>query len=163
MAMGPDTIFRVALDAAILVTPTTTTFNWNVCEVRVTTTSQAEQPTVTLPPGDAQQHELLSRIASLADEPDTWGTYGKWPTQTAADCAARLAKQALASGHYPRFAPMARGGIELRYSSDPKTARLEVYNDGDVVLVTREASDAATEFDDVEADKAVAALVAFLG
>jgi hypothetical protein len=66
-------------------------------------------------------------------------------------------------GHcVPRIAPMADGGLSVRYMEGARSARFDVYNEGGIVVATRARHDASAQYLELPEAEAIAELSRFL-
>lgn len=78
----------------------------------------------------------LTKVKRLANLPDDWTSY---ECKNPSEIAVNLANEAIAEAWSLRIkpkniAPMASGGIGIRFQEETKRAHTSIYNNGDMVL-----------------------------
>ena len=102
------------------------------------------------------------RIAELGNLPDGWGGSEK-PSPEALAVSLSLVEMMAKHGHRPlRIAPIADGGIAIRYVEGGRPCRFDVYNDGGIVVVSRASREATVDYVEMSERDAVAALATFI-
>jgi hypothetical protein len=113
---------------------------------------------VGLPPWLAQVKDRLLELGRL---PDNWGGSEK-PSEHACSVALSLIQSMERHGHRVlHIAPIADGGLAISYAEDARPARFDVYNEGGIVVATRE-DHGAVQYAELPEVDAVAALSGFL-
>lgn len=98
----------------------------------------------------------------LGQLPDDWGGSEK-PSERALGAAWSLVQSMERYGHRVlRIAPIADGGLSVRYDEGPRSARFDVYNEGGIVVVTRSGREVPTQYAELPEAEAVAELSRFL-
>lgn len=81
--------------------------------------------------------QAKERLGVLGRLPDGWGGSEK-PSERTLAVAWSLVQSMERYGHpVSRIAPMADGGLSIRYLEGPRSARFDVYNEGGIVVATR--------------------------
>ena len=103
-----------------------------------------------------------TRLLELGRLPDNWGGSEK-PGERACSVALSLIQSMERYGHRVlHIAPIADGGLAISYAEGTRPARFDVYNEGGIVVATREEHAAAMQYAELPAVDAVAALSGFL-
>jgi hypothetical protein len=112
---------------------------------------------------DVVAPELAARLVELGRLPDDWGGSEKPSSRTLEVAAYLLSRMAIRGHTEARLAPMADGGIAVRYLEGPRSARFDVCNEeGAIVLATREVGAERQVFAEMLAIDAIDAMVRFL-
>jgi hypothetical protein len=158
MMLGPGAIIVVSMAST---TPVTEIRRPN----ELVSVVSAKQNAAMLPPVMEPMwlREPQNRLTELGRLPDNWGGSEK-PSERACDVALSLIKRMERHGHrYLRIAPMADGGLSIRYLEGERNARFDIYNDEDeIVVVTREGRDARPVYKELPESDAVDELSLFL-
>ncbi|HET7501634.1 MAG TPA: hypothetical protein VFK02_11540 [Kofleriaceae bacterium] len=114
---------------------------------------------IELPDWLAQAKDRLSELARL---PDDWGGSEK-PSERACSVALSLIRSMERHGHRVLLiAPIADGGIAVRYTEGERPARFDVYNDGGIVVATRAGRGAQAQYAELAEADAIVELLRFL-
>lgn len=106
--------------------------------------------------------QVKDRLSELGRLPDNWGGSEK-PSEHACSVALSLIQSMERHGHRVlHIAPIADGGLAISYAEDARSARFDVYNEGGIVVATREDHGAAVQYAELPEVDAVAALSGFL-
>jgi hypothetical protein len=106
--------------------------------------------------------QAKDRILELGRLPDDWGGSEK-PSESACSVALSLVRSMERHGHRPLLiAPIADGGLAVRYAEGTRPARFDVYNDGGIVVATRAGREVPTQYAELPEADAVAALSDFI-
>lgn len=106
--------------------------------------------------------QAKERLGVLGRLPDGWGGSEK-PSELAISVAWSLVQSMERYGHpVSRIAPMADGGLSVRYLEGPRSARFDVYNEGGIVVATRAGLGMPTRYVALPDADAVADLSRFL-
>lgn len=126
--------------------------------------ASANHDTVVLPPVGVPTWlaGAKERLMELGRLPDDWGGSEK-PNGRVLEMALAIIKRMERLGHrYLRIAPMADGGIAVRYLEGARSARFDIYNEGEIVVATREGSETRPEYKELPETDAVDELSQFL-
>lgn len=105
---------------------------------------------------------LRGEIAVLGSLSGDWGGSER-PSETAIQVAIVLVEATARSDRRPaRVAPMADGGIAVRFVQGQRRARFDIYNDGGVVLVSQPSREAAADVRSMDPLDAARSLVEYL-
>ncbi|HEU4731676.1 MAG TPA: hypothetical protein VFT22_27460 [Kofleriaceae bacterium] len=106
--------------------------------------------------------QAKTRLMELGQLRDDWGGSEK-PSERACSVALSLVQSMERHGYRVLLiAPIADGGIALRYAEGERPARFDVYNDGGIVVATRAGRGAQTQYAELAEVHAVAELFRFL-
>lgn len=106
--------------------------------------------------------QARDRFSELGQLPDNWGGSEK-PSDRSLSVAWSIVQSMERHGHHVRhIAPIADGGLAVRYADGTRSARFDVYNDGGIVIVSRVARGSAAQYEELSKIEAVAKLSSFL-
>jgi len=112
-----------------------------------------------VPPWLAKAEASLAELGRL---PDRWGGSEK-PSALAIRAAQALVRSMERSGHrLLAIAPMADGGIAVIYAEDAQSAHFDVYNEGEIVIVTQRRPGDPVQYVELPEADAVAEMSRFL-
>lgn len=102
------------------------------------------------------------RLLELGRLPDDWGGSEK-PSALALSAAWSIVQSMERLGQRVlRIAPMADGGLSVRYVEGPRSARFDVYNEGGIVVATRVGRGSPAQYVELPEADAVVELSRFL-
>jgi hypothetical protein len=102
-------------------------------------------------------------IAELLALTDEWSSYGERPSEECGAVANAVIDRLGGVGSRPaQVVPMADGGISMHFHAEERTARIEVTNDGEVVLVLQASPESEPEYLDTNPASAATTLGSFL-
>lgn len=102
------------------------------------------------------------RLAALAALDADWSSYGERPNQIAVQGGHRLVDALATFGLRPkRLVPMAAGGIAVRFQSESRRARIELMNNGDIVLVTQDSVETEPQYQSASINDAARSLARY--
>lgn len=106
--------------------------------------------------------QARARLAELSRLPDDWGGSEK-PSELAIGVAWSLVQSMERQGHRVlRIAPIADGGLSVRFAEGARSARFDVYNEGGIVIATRVNRTVPAQHAELPEADAVAELSRFL-
>jgi hypothetical protein len=110
----------------------------------------------------AKLAEVEKSLAELGRLPDRWGGSEK-PSELAIRVAQALIRSMERHGHQAQdVAPIADGGIAVIYAESTESAHFDVYNEGEIVIVTQRRPSEPTQYAELSETEAVAEMSRFL-
>lgn len=109
-----------------------------------------------------RKDRITARLAELASLPEEWGGSER-PNEHAFSVARSIIDAMEQRGHrMVDIAPMSDGGLDVIYAEDTQSAHFDVYNDGEIVIVTQRRPGDPAQYAELPETEAVAEMAKFL-